>query len=173
MDADLRKSSVHRILHLDHRKGLSDVLLRHESLQEAVEPLDGIDNLDVLVGGSMPSNPSEIIASSEMGSLLQVVTKEYDFVVIDTPPLISVSDAAVLGSQVDGILLVVRPGRVRREVARRTRHLLERMGTPVLGCVLNGVERTRSGGYYYYYDYYHSYADSGEGERIHKPKKTK
>jgi len=74
-------------------------------------------------------------------------------VVFDTPPLMSVSDAAVLASQVDAVLMVISPGKLRREMARRTKELLDRVGTPVLGCVLNGVE-PRDGSYYYYYNYY-------------------
>ncbi len=84
----------------------------------------------------------------------------------------SVSDGAVLASQADGILIVISPGKLRREIALRTKELLDRIGTPVLGCVLNGVEPSHSN-YYYYYHYYHSYADSEGKETIRKRKKKK
>jgi len=93
-------------------------------------------------------------------------------VVFDTPPLMSVSDAAVLASQVDAVLMVISPGKLRREMARRTKELLDRIGTPVLGCVLNGVE-PRDGSYYYYYNYYHSYAGAEGKEEVRKRKEKK
>ncbi|GAH73154.1 unnamed protein product [marine sediment metagenome] len=92
--------------------------------------------------------------------------------ILDTPPLISVSDSAILASQADGILMVIRPGKVKGEIGRHTKELLERIGTPVLGCVFNGVEASHRN-YYYYYNYYHYYAGSEEEKKVGKRKKKK
>ena len=172
VDGDLRKSTIHKALHLDNSTGLADSILNHGSLEAAIKRLDSVANLSVLTSGSAPSNPSELLGSSGMRSLVEQVKKEYDYVVFDTPPLMSVSDGAVLASQADGILIVISPGKLRREIALRTKELLDRIGTPVLGCVLNGVEPSHSN-YYYYYHYYHSYADSEGKERVRKRKKKK
>jgi len=98
-----------------------------------------------------------------MKTLVEQMRKEYEYVIFDTPPLMSVSDSVILASQADGILIVVSPGKVKGEIGRRTKELLERIGTPVLGCVFNGVEPSHRN-YYYYYNYYHYYAGS-EGEK--------
>jgi len=172
VDGDLRKSTIHKVLHLNNSTGLADSILNHGSLEAAIKRLDSVANLSVLTSGSAPSDPSELLGSSRMRSLVEQVKKEYDYVVFDTPPLMSVSDGAVLASQADGILIVISPGKLRREIALRTKELLDRIGTPVLGCVLNGVEPSHSN-YYYYYHYYHSYADSEGKERVRKRKRKK
>jgi len=169
VDADLRKSTIHKVLHLDNSSGLADLILNHSHLAASVKQSKNIDNLWVLTGGSLPSNPSELLGSSRMKTLVEQMRKEYEYVILDTPPLISVSDGAILASQADGILVVVSPGKVKGEIGRRTKELLERIGTPVLGCVFNCVEPSHRN-YYYYYNYYHYYAGS-EGEKKAKRKK--
>lgn len=172
IDADLRKSVVHKLLRLDNSTGLADAILNHSRLEAAVQRPNNIDNLWVLTSGSTPSNPSELLGSSRMKALMEQVRKEYDYVIYDTPPLISVSDSAILASQADGVLLVISPGKVKREIVRRTKELLERIGTPVLGCVFNGVEPSHSN-YYYYYNYYRYYASPEGEEEVGKRKKKK
>ena len=162
IDADLRKPIIHKLLHLDNSTGLVDALLNGGHPGASVKQSKNIDNLWVLTSGSVPSNPSELLGSSGMKALMEQVTKEYDYVVFDTPPLISVSDGVILASQADGILMVVSPGKVKGEIGRHTKELLERIGTPVLGCVFNGVEPSHRN-YYYYYNYYH-YSSGPEGE---------
>jgi len=169
VDADLRKSVIHKILHLDNSTGLADLITNHGQPEAAIKEFHSVDNLWVLTSGSIPSDPSELLGSTRMRSLVEQVTKEYNYVVFDTPPLMSVSDAAVLASQVDAVLMVISPGKLRREMARRTKELLDRIGTPVLGCVLNGVE-PRDGSYYYYYHYY---AGAEGEEEVHKRKEKK
>ncbi|MFQ6066732.1 MAG: polysaccharide biosynthesis tyrosine autokinase [bacterium] len=172
VDSDLRKSAIHKILQLDNSTGLTDLILNHGSFKAAVKPFDSVDNLWVLTSGSRTSNPSELLGSSRMRSLVEQVKKEYDYLVFDSPPVMSVSDGAVLASQTDGILVVINPGKIRKEVARHTKELVDRTGTPVVGCVLNGVEPNHAD-YYYYYHYYHYY-DGPEGkETVHKRKKKK
>jgi len=171
VDADLRKPTIHKLLHLDNSSGFADLLVKNSELAASVKQSKDIDNLWVLTSGSVPSNPSELLGSSRMKTLVEQMKKEYEYVILDTPPLISVSDGAILASQADGILMVVRPGKVKGEVGRRTKELLERIGTPVLGCVFNCVEPSHRD-YYYYYNYYHYYAGS-QGEEKAKRKKKK
>lgn len=172
VDGDLRKSVIHKALHLDNATGLADSILDHGSLEAAVKKFDSVDNLWVLTSGSEVSNPSELLGSGRMRSLVEQVKKEHDYVIFDTPPLMSVSDGAVLASQADGILVVISPGKLRREIALRTKELLDRIGTPVLGCVLNGVEPNHAN-YYYYYHYYHYYRSPEGKETIRERKKKK
>ncbi|MFQ5836047.1 MAG: polysaccharide biosynthesis tyrosine autokinase [bacterium] len=190
VDADLRKSVIHKALKLDNSTGLADLVHNHDSLEAPVKPsdsdltlnlggleaavkrLDTVDNLWVLTSGSKPSNPSELLGSSQMSSLIEQAKKEYDYLVFDTPPLMSVSDGAVLSSQTDAILVVIRPGKLKKEVALRTKELVERIQTPVLGAVLNNVEPNHSD-YYYYYRYYHYYDSSERKERVRRRRKRK
>ena len=172
VDSDLRKSIIHKALHLDNSTGLADLILNHGSLEAAVKRFDSVDNLWILTSGSTPSNPSELLGSGRMRSLVEQGKKGYDYLIFDTPPLMSVSDTAVLASQTDGILVVISPGKLRKEVALRTKELVDRIQTPVLGCVLNGVEPNHSN-YYYYYHYYHYYETPHGKETISKRKKKK
>ena len=167
VDADLRRSVIHKILHLDNSTGLADLVTDDAQPEAVIKQFHSVDNLWVLTSGSIPSDPSELLGSSQMKSLVEQMTKEYSYVIFDTPPLMSVSDAAVLASQVDGILVVVRPGKLKGEIPRRIKELLGRIGTPVLGCVLNGVEHS-PGSYYYYYS---SYTGAEEKEQVRKGKK--
>ena len=170
VDADLRKPTIHKLLHLDNSSGFADLLVKNSELAASVKQSKDIDNLWVLTSGSIPSNPSELLGSSRMKTLVEQMKKEYEYVILDTPPLISVSDGAILASQADGIVMVVRPGKVKGEVGRRTKELLERIGTPVLGCVFNCVEPSHRD-YYYYYNYYHYYAGSVGEEKAKRKKK--
>jgi len=172
VDSDLRKSTIHKALHLDNSTGLTDLILDHGSLQAAVKQFDSVNNLWVLTSGSTPSNPSELLGSSRMKSLVEQAKKEYDYVVFDTPPLMAVSETAVLASQTDGILVVISPGKLRGEVALRTRELVDRIETPVLGAVLNGVDLNCSD-YYYYYRYYHYYDAPERREKVRQRKNKK
>lgn len=168
VDADLRKPTIHKILHLDNSSGLADLIVNNSELAASVKQSKDIDNLWILTSGSVPSNPSELLGSSRMKTLVEQMKKEYEYVILDTPPLISVSDSAILASQADGIIMVIRPGKVKGEIGRRTKELLERIGTPVLGCVFNGIEPSHRN-YYYYYNYY----AGSEGEEKAKRKKKK
>jgi len=172
VDADLRKPTIHKILHLDNSSGLADLIVNNSELAVSAKQSKDIDNLWVLTSGSVPSNPSELLGSSRMKTLVEQMKKEYEYVIFDTPPLISVSDSAILASQADGIIMVVRPGKVKGEIGRRTKELLERIGTPVLGCVFNGIEPSHRN-YYYYYNYYHYYAGSEGEEKAKRKKKEK
>lgn len=155
LEANLRRLSVAQHLDIQSGPGLSDVLMGAVSLSEATQvidldfpPVDGSKGrrLDVLVAGAaLPPSPVELIESQAMDVLLTQAKSSYDLVVIDTPELTAVSDAFLLLPKVDGVVIVGRIGRSRRDVAERLRHLLETSGAPLVGVVANGV---KSGGHY-------------------------
>jgi capsular exopolysaccharide synthesis family protein len=161
LEADLRRPTVAQQLDILSGPGISDVLIGSVSLREATQSIDlgsggGREgrSLDVLVAGAaLPPNPGELIESHAMESLLQQAKATYDLVVIDTPPLTAVSDAFPLLRKVDGVIIVGRVGRNRRDVAQRLHETLTGAGAPLLGVVANGLKSGRGGSYGYSYEY--------------------
>jgi capsular exopolysaccharide synthesis family protein len=160
IDADMRRPRQHTIWNLSNFIGLSNILVNQAQLPNTAQ--EALVTLDVLPVGTTPPNPVALLDSQRMATLIQEATKEYDFVIIDTPPLTAVADALVVGKLVDGMLLVVRPGEVESGAVNTARSLLEQAKVPVLGMVVNGVsEGSGYGGYYYSQGYY----GSREGEK--------
>ena len=163
LEADLRRPTLAQQLKIQPGLGLSDVLIDAASLSEATRTIDlghspaggaGPRTLDVLVAGAvLPPNPGELIESQAMEALLEQVKFTYDLVVIDTPPLTAVSDAFPLLSRVDGVLIVGRVGRNRRDSAERLHETLTGAGAPLLGVIANGFRAARLGSYGYTYSY--------------------
>ena len=172
LEADLRRPTMAQQLDVLSGPGLADVLIGAVSLSEATQMIDldttsgdggGGRMLDVLVAGAaLPPNPGELIESHAMESLLEQAKSKYDLVVIDTPPLTAVSDAFPLLRKVDGVIIVGRVGRNRRDVAQRLHETLTGAGAPLLGVVANGFKQGRRGGYGSY-GYAYNYATSGTG----------
>ncbi len=174
LEADLRRPTLAQQLEIQPGPGLSDVLIGAASLREATQAIDlvhssvgasGPRTLDVLVAGAvLPPNPGELIESHAMEALLEQVKRTYDLVVIDTPPLTAVSDAFPLLSRVDGVLIVGRVGRNRRDIAERLHETLTGAGAPLLGVVANGFKAARFGSYGYTYSY--DYAAPGTAPTV-------
>lgn len=165
IDADMRKPVQHRIFGL-FNKGLSNCIAMNMPLDEAIQPSDH-PNLDILASGPVPPNPSELLGSQKMDELLRQVKHIYDYVLVDMPPVLAVTDAAVLSQKVDGIVFVIKSGKISPDEAKLAKTRLEQAGANILGAVLNAVPQRHGGygyGYYYYYD--------EEGEK-HKKKKQK
>jgi capsular exopolysaccharide synthesis family protein len=153
VDADMRRPRQHTIWNLSNFMGLSNILVNQAQLQSTTQ--EALVTLDVLPVGTTPPNPVALLDSQRMASLIQEATKEYDFVIIDTPPLTAVADALVVGKLVDGMLLVVRPGEVESGAVNTAKSLLEQAKVSILGMVVNGVGGGSSyGGYYYSKGYY-------------------
>jgi succinoglycan biosynthesis transport protein ExoP len=162
-EADLRRPTVAQQLEIQSGPGLADVLIGAVPLNEATQtialgasPVEGSRGrtLDVLVAGAvLPPNPGELIESHAMEALLERAKSTYDLVVIDTSPLTAVSDAFPLLDRVDGVLIVGRVGRNRRDVAERLHETLTGAGAPLLGVIANGFKSGRLGPYGYAYDY--------------------
>jgi polysaccharide biosynthesis transport protein len=158
IDCDLRKPSAHKVFGLDHINGLSTYLSRDIEIDDLIHKLQ-IPNLSLLPCGPIPPNPAELISSERMRNLLQTLAGRYDHILIDSPPLIHVTDPVILSSLVDGVILVVHGGKSTRAVAQRARQELASVGAKVFGVVLNNVDMRREGyDEYYYQRYYSNYA---------------
>jgi len=151
VDADLRRPIVHKAFNLVQEPGLTDILVGTATLREAVRP-NVIPHLDVLPGGALPPNPSELLGSEAMRRLVAGLRAEYDSVIFDTPPALAVTDATVLGASTDGIILVLRAGETDETAAQRAVEVFRRVQAKVAGSVLNGVQKQRDR-YYHYYNY--------------------
>ncbi len=159
MDADLRRPKVHRFLGLSNKVGLSDLFRGTAGVQMISQPLDGLDLVSVLTSGSLPPNPTELLASARMEQILQEAGQEADIIVIDSPPSL-VADVQVLAAKVDGVIMVVRPGYTQSDAALATLEMLKRAGARTIGVVLNRIPRDRAdyyGGYRHYSPYYAGY----------------
>jgi capsular exopolysaccharide synthesis family protein len=167
VDADLRRPSLDRWYDLDRDRGLVDVLRVQSPLSSVVQPTV-VENLDFLAAGPEPENPAELLASSVLAELLDEARRSYDFVILDSSPMLAVTDPAIIAERVDGVLLVVRASYSRRRSTERTVELLKALGTPVLGTVVNGVTRELLGFDYYGYGYSYGYG-AANGQGGHRP----
>ncbi len=158
VDADLRRPAIHLRFRLGKDLGISSVLSGKASLEDAVMEWADLPNLHILPSGPVPPLPSELLGSKQMEDVLAQVRSEYDFVILDTPPVLAVTDAAVLGRLVDATILIVRYGSAQKHVVRRCIDLLERSGAHLLGVAVNAVDFTAPEySEYYgrkYYEYY-------------------
>jgi capsular exopolysaccharide synthesis family protein len=161
IDADLRKPSLHKIFGLAKDRGFSSVLRDLLSLSEAIQP-SAIKGLDLITAGPEPSNPAELLASARFAAALDELRGLYDTVILDTSPILAVTDPAIIGASVDGILLVVQPSSLKRRDVELTREVLHALGTPVLGTVINRIGREEGrGGYGYGTGYGYGYGSFG------------
>ncbi len=157
IDADLRRPSIHKTLGMGPRSGLSNVLTGSATLEQAITRSPILPNLDVLPAGTPPPNPAELLASTNMRDVLDRLRGQYDHIVVDTPPTLSVTDAVVLSPRADAIVLVIRSGQTTKQALRRSRDILMQVNAKVSGVLLNAVDLS-SPDYYYYYEYQGKYA---------------
>lgn len=166
VDCDLRKPTQHQIFGISNDVGLTNALLSHANFSSFVRP-SRVENLRVLTTGQLPPNPSELLGSRSMSELLGVLQNEFDVVVIDSPPVLAVTDAAILSRVSDGVLLVVDCGQTKRESALRAKEALEKAGGRFLGIVLNRIP-LNSG----YYSFNNKYYSAGEAKTKRTPATT-
>lgn len=148
IDCDLRKPSIHKKFRISNNIGLSDVILDKSKLSKAL--IKRNDYLDILPAGKVPPNPSELLGSKALEDLLDELGKVYDVIILDTPPVHAVTDAQILSTKVDGVILVVRAERTKKESVISAKASLDKVNANILGTVLNGGESSK-GKYYYYY----------------------
>jgi capsular exopolysaccharide synthesis family protein len=167
LDADLRRPRMHKVMGLANRKGLTSLFVQDQVHFDGSIKQTKTQGLSVITSGHLPPNPSELLGSDKMIEILNSIKHEADVVILDTPPVMAVTDATVLSRHVDAVLIVVKPGTTRIGATKQTIEQLRRIGAHVLGVVLNDVDLKRSrysyyyynNGYYYYNDYY------GDGSR--------
>jgi len=166
IDADLRRPSVHKTLGMGPRSGLSNVLTGSATAQQTITISPILPNLFIMPAGTPPPNPAELLASANMRDLIVELREQYDHIVIDTPPTLSVTDAVVLSPRADATILVIRSGQTTKQALRRSRDILMQVNAHVAGVLLNAVDLT-SPDYYYYYEYQgkygHYYQEEGPG----------
>jgi len=152
IDADLRRPTVHHRFGLNGRIGLTTVLTGSTTVEEAIQRVPDVPNLDILASGPVPPFPTEMLGSRTMDDLIQKLKQTYTHIVIDSPPLLSVTDGVVLAREADAVVMIVRHGKSSKHVVRRARDLLLRAGAPLMGIALNAVDLS-SPEYYGYYGY--------------------
>jgi capsular exopolysaccharide synthesis family protein len=171
VEGDLRRPKIADNLQLETAVGLTTVLVGRIELEDAIQE-HAVPNLSVLTSGAIPPNPSELLQSQSMKDVLSHLRKEYDVIVIDAPPLLPVTDAALIAAQSDGALVVVRHSKTTKDQLRHAVERLEAVDARALGVVLNMVPQRRASDSYYGYGYGYGYAPE-VGRRSSKSKKSK
>jgi capsular exopolysaccharide synthesis family protein len=163
LDADLRRPSLHKALDILREPGLTNLLVGDVELREAVRP-SVLPNLDFLPSGPFPPNPSELLNSKAMERLLEELEGKYTHIILDSPPILAVTDSSVLGAHADGVVVVLRSGETEQKAAERSVDQLRRIGVRIFGAVLNEVA-TSTPEESYYLQYYYSYRPLPTGKR--------
>jgi len=168
VDGDLRRPALHKIMRCSNEVGLSSLIVGEAvTLEQALQPTE-VEGLQVLTSGIIPPNPAELLGSPRMAQLLERLSQEAEVILIDSPPLLAVTDASILASMASGTILVAEVGRTRLDACAQAMEALERVGGKLLGVVLNRLD-TRRRRYYRYNYYYYTYA--GYGSDGHRTKK--
>ncbi|MBU3138167.1 CpsD/CapB family tyrosine-protein kinase [Clostridium gasigenes] len=148
IDCDLRKPSLHKRFKISNIMGLSDVLIGREVIENAATRYK--KNITVLTSGKIPPNPSEMLGSKAMTALLKELQGIFDYIILDTPPIQAVTDSQILGAKADGVILVVKAEKTKKESVNNSINLLKKVNAHIIGTVLNGVDNKRNKYYYYY-----------------------
>lgn len=150
VDADMRKPTSHYTFKLRNSHGLSSVLTRQCEVEEAIQYAE-IENLYVLPSGPIPPNPAELLASKNMNALTNRLLEDFDLLVFDTPPILSVADAQIVSNKTDAAVLVINTGKSEKESAIKAKELLDAAKANTIGVILNNYNIENSHYYYYYY----------------------
>ena len=168
IDGDMRRPSIHRLLNLSLEPGLSAYLQGQASKEELVQPAVTARELPVIPAGMTPTQPTDLLVHSRMQELVETLRKEYQYILIDTPPVLAVADATAVASLVEGVICVIRSGRTHRDAALAGKQRLVDVGSRIIGGVLNGTQPKTERGYQYYY-YYRSKERRRKGLPLTEP----
>ena len=152
IDCDQRKPNVHRMFKLSNESGLSNMLVKENEMKIGIKQTE-IPNLHILTAGTRPPNPAELLNSEKMRNFVKQLKEEYDFIILDTPPIVMVTDAQIVAQYTDGCLLVISSGEAERDAVIKAKGLLDKVNAKILGVVLNKVDSTKKGYYHYQYEY--------------------
>ena len=175
VDSDLRRPSLHKILNVTNSIGLTNYLLRQNTLEQVIQTTK-LPGLDFLPSGKLPSSSMGILNSTRMKEFIQDAKGRYDFVFFDSPPIMGVSDASILASEVDLALLVIQYRKYPQAMTVRAKQMVEKVGGRLLGVVLNNINISQDSYYYYYSGYYYDYYskhDDGDGDSKKNGEKKK
>ncbi len=155
IDADMRKPMVHRFFELANYEGLSNVLTGEIDFEEGIKETD-VEGLQLLTSGILPPNPAELLGSRKMEAIIKKAAELADIVLIDTPPVVLVTDPVILGNKVDGVIIVVDSHNTQNEMLVKAKEQLDRTQANILGAVLNRYPAQKGSSYYYKYSYYYN-----------------
>lgn len=150
VDGDMRKPTTHYTFHMGNGQGLSNVLTRQADVKDAIRPTS-VENLDLLTCGPIPPNPAELLASKSMDTLIEDLKLQYDLVIFDAPPLLSVADGQILANKCEGTILVVSSGKTEKDQAVKAKEAIASSKSRLIGAVLNNYEIPKDSYYYQYY----------------------
>jgi polysaccharide biosynthesis transport protein len=153
VDSDLRRPTLHKILHVSNTMGLTDFLLKQRTLDEVIQKTK-VPTLDFLASGKLPSSSMSILGSAQMKETIQELKKRYEFIFFDSPPLLGVSDASILASEMDMVLQVIQYRRYPQPMTLRAKQMILKVGGNLVGIVLNNINMSQDENYYYYSGYY-------------------
>jgi capsular exopolysaccharide synthesis family protein len=143
VDSDLRQPHQHDIWGIENKRGLSDMMLNDSALAEPPLVASGIDNLQILTSGTLPPNPADVLSSKRMDEIIGILKARATYILFDSPPVLAVTDATLLGIKLDGVLLAVKAGKTRRDHTVRAREALEQVHARIVGAVLTDAPREK------------------------------
>jgi capsular exopolysaccharide synthesis family protein len=156
VDSDLRRPTMHKLFKVSNNLGLTNYLLKQNSIAEIIQTTS-VPNLDFMASGKLPNSSMGILGSAQMKEMINELKKRYDFIFFDSPPILGVSDASILASEVDLVMQVIQYRRYPQPMTLRAKQMIEKVGGNMVGIVLNNINMSQDEGYYYYSGYYHDY----------------
>ncbi len=168
VDSDLRRPTLHKMLGVTNSIGLTNYLLKQNALEEVIQTTS-LPTLDFMASGKLPSSSLGILSSAQMKNLISELKQRYDFVFFDSPPIMGVSDASILASEVDMTLQIIQYRRYPQPMNIRAKQLIEKVGGNLVGIVLNNINMSQDESYYYYSGYYHDYYSRNEEPEPARP----
>ena len=156
VDSDLRRPTLHKLFKVTNNLGLTNYLLKQNTLAELVQTTP-VPNLDFMASGRLPNSSMGILGSAQMKEMISELKQRYDFILFDSPPILGVSDASILASEVDLVMQVIQYRRYPQPMTIRAKQMIEKVRGNFVGIVLNNINMSQDEGYYYYSGYYHDY----------------
>jgi len=156
VDSDLRRPTLHKLLKVSNNLGVTNYLLKQNTLEEVIQRTS-VPTLDLLASGKLPSSSMNILGSASMKDMVAELKRRYDYVFFDSPPIMGVSDASVLASEIDSVIQVIQYRRYPQPMNIRAKQMIEKVGGTLIGIVLNNINMSQDESYYYYSGYYHGY----------------
>jgi capsular exopolysaccharide synthesis family protein len=163
VDSDLRRPTLHKLLRVTNDVGLTNYLLKQNTLEEVIQTTN-VPTLHFMASGKLPSSSMSILNSAQMKEMVADLKQHYDFILFDSPPILGVSDASVLASEMDMVVQIIQYRRYPQPMNLRAKQVIEKVGGTFIGIVLNNINMSQDESYYYYSGYYHDYYYSGSAK---------